>query len=381
MIRFQHIILPIICVMVAACGGIDASSVISGIEVSEVAPLPVSYYKLSNPGEKDPVLFTVSWSETGFYTSDGGIVSIAPVRYNVQIDLSGNDFENPVNIASTSSLSSDIKLQEFNLLLLDSLRMKAGENGAIQLRVLTTYGQNWKHSCPSSNYLELVFNPYQDRDPLQVIYLSGDYNSWSTNPTKMIPMFKHNSEKTNHLYTVTAWLPAGDFRIIPSDFDESGLTYCDKGDGLMEYVQAGRAFHIGTAGYYTLNVNLRNLTWELSPYDASSARTWTLLGFIGEFCSWADEPLMSRFSASNPHLWMLEYTLGELAGNDYHSVKFRAERSWQSRWAALDADSTPFGGTVYLEGDEADPNIVLREGGAYRIWFEDLTGLYIIHKL
>ena len=43
-------------------------------------------------------------------------------------------------------------------------------------------------------------------------------------------------------------------------------------------------------------------------------------------------------------------------------------------------EETPYGQMIFLTMDEADPNIVLREGGLYGIYFNDLTGHYAIIK-
>ena len=104
------------------------------------------------------------------------------------------------------------------------------------------------------------------------------------------------------------------------------------------------------------------------------------IGLIGEFCGWDNEPLMTRFSVDNSHLWKMDLTLPALTGNNTHPVKFRANKSWDSRWAATDPESVPYGKTIFLMGDEYDPNIILREGGDYQVIFNDLTGHYIFRK-
>lgn len=365
-----------------ACDRVNPSDQISRIDPSRVAPPPKSDYTIVNPGDADPVLFTMAWSETEFYTSGGSkLASVAPVIYDVQMDVLGNNFDNPISIASTTHLTADIKTKEFDIMLLDSLKATAGKKIAVELRVLTKYGQNGRFGIVSENTVAINFTPYQDRNPLQMLFLYGDFNSWnSSDHSKMLAMFKTNSEKNNHSYTLTAYFPAGSFRIVPSDFAPGGLQYFDKGGGAVEFVASGSNFSVASAGYKTLTLNLRSMMWSLEDYDASTARTWNLMGFIGSFCNWENEPLMTKFSSENPHIWHLGYELAPLGKDEVHSVKFRAERSWGSRWAALEPEGRPYGRTIFLQGDEADPNVVLREGGNYDIWFNDITGLYIINK-
>lgn len=54
----------------------------------------------------------------------------------------------------------------------------------------------------------------------------------------------------------------------------------------------------------------------------------------------------------------MDLTLPALTGNNTHPVKFRANKSWDSRWAATDPESVPYGKTIFLMGDEYDPNII-----------------------
>lgn len=379
-IKIISVVLPFLVAI--ACDRVDSADKISRIEPSVVAATPKADYTIVNPGDNDPVLFTMVWSETEFYTSGGKkLASVAPVMYEIQMDALGNDFDHPISVTSTSRLAADIKTQEFDIMLLDSLKATAGKKISVELRVMTKYGQNGRFEVASANTIQMSFIPYQDRNPLQMLFLYGDVNSWNySDKARMLPMFKTNSEKNNHSYTLTAWFPAGDFRIIPSDYAPGSLQYFDKGGGALEFSTSGSNFSVASAGYKTLTVNLRSMMWSIEDYNSSSAREWGVLGFIGSFCNWENEPLMAKFAASNPHVWYLSYELAPLGKDEIHSVKFRAERSWGSRWAALEPESRPYGRTIFLQGDEADPNVVLREGGIYDIWFNDLTGLYIINK-
>ena len=366
-----------------SCGKISPERQLEEVEPSYLFPFPQQKYILKNAGENDPVLMTAVWTETVFRSAKNNAkLSVAPVTYSIQIDNAGEEFDTPVTIALTNETGVEIKTREFNLALLDSLHIPAGEAAMVDFRILTSYGQNDVRKIPSSNIVTLEFIPYQDRDPLQMMYISGDMNGWeTTNAGRMLPMFKDNSEITNHVYSFVGYLPAGcRFKLFPQDYSDTNMVYGDAGNGVLYYGTDGESFVCQDGGYKRISINLRNMVYSVEDYDVSTARTWTLLGFIGSFCNWGNEPLMSHVDSSNPHIWHLEYSLPELGKGEVHSVKFRAERSWTSRWAALSPDDTPFGKTIFLEHDEADPNIVLYEGGRYDIWFNDMTGHYAIIK-
>lgn len=367
-------------VMLTSCDRVLPESQIAGVEPPVLHSFPCRKYVLRNAGEENQVLMTAVWTETSFRAADGSVVPVAPVSYSLQMDISGDGFDTPVTVAQTNGLGADVRTREFNLLLLDSLKIKAGEEAMVDFRVLAKYGQSGRLEQCSSNVEKLALVPYQDRDPLQMLYISGDMNDWvSDDHSRMLPMFKENSSTTNHTYVFVGNIPSGSrFVIVPQEHSTTGMMYYDGGDGTLVYAAEGEPFVCQDGGYRKITLNLRTMLWTIEDHDGADASLWGVMGFIGNFCNWENEPLMTRVGTSNPHLWYLEHELPELAVGEVHSVKFRAERSWGSRWAAVAPEEVPFGKTIFLALDEADPNIVLTQGGRYEIYFNDLTGHYAI---
>lgn len=365
-----------ISAIVFSCGKIQDNVVLDYVEPSKMIALSASYYKLVAPEVDDKTLFTANWTETMFRSAAGDYISVTPVSYVLQIDKTENDFSNPITVASTTELGVNVKTRDFNFFLLDSLALEAGEEAEVSLRVVTEYGQNSIKEIPSSNSVSITVVPFQDTDPLQMLYVSRNGDAIRNS----LPMFKNNSEMSNNIYTLTAYFPENcSFRILPSDYEQSGLAYCKTSDGIMELASSGLPFTNTSAGYKNLTVNVRNMTYSFEDVPAPE-KSWKNIGLIGSFCNWENEPQMSLVSADNPHIWKLDYTFADLSVGEVHSVKFRAENSWTSRWAAIDADAVPFGNMLYLEGNESDPNVVLRAGGEYRVYFNDITALYIIKQ-
>ena len=370
--------------MVACESNNDSTSAVTKIVTSVIDDFPVDEYILTNPGEDDPVVFTATWTEALFYLDGVSTPTpLSPVDYILQIDKGDDDFESPYLLAKTSSFAIDINTIEFNTLLTDSLQAIPGQPIDIELRLLINYGKNEANYIVSQNTVSLRVTPFEYRSPLKPIYIIGDMNSWdNSNTSKMLIMFKENSLLNNNVFTFTGYIPGNcNFRLLPQESLGTDAGYYYKEDGKLELLEsAGANLYNANAGFKTITVNLKSLTYAIEDYDATGANTFNLLGFIGEFCGWDNEPLLTKFSDDNNHLWQLNYTLPAIDKNSTHPVKFRAERDWFKRWAAIDPNAVPYGKTIYLTGDETDPNIVVPEGGDYIIVFNDLTGHYIILK-
>lgn len=124
------------------------------------------------------------------------------------------------------------------------------------------------------------------------------------------------------------------------------------------------AFPVDTDGYYSLTVNIDELTYSFEPYDATGAATYATIGLIGDSTpeGWDADQDMTQ-SEFDPHLWYIkgiELTDGE--------AKFRADNDWVIDWGG----NTPLSGVAPEKG----PNIPVT-AGIYDVWFNDLTGHYV----
>jgi len=377
----KNITLILICSTLFACTKKDQLT-LTGTDASLINELPGTTYLLENPGDEDPLLFKLSWTEPRFRMNGSSEGSpVAPVTYTVQLDEAGKNFTTARTLTITASRSFDVHTKELNSFLMDSLNANPGSSKEIEIRLLITYGQNNAGKAYSVNVLKLVVAPFTYSDPLQLMYIIGDMNGWNnSNTASMLPMFKDDSQPNNYTYTFTGFFRANCFfKFLPTESLGSYKAYCFKNETQMEYVEsAGGAFYNADAGYKTITINLRNLTYTISDYNATGIADWSFLGFIGEFCGWDNEPGMTRFSLENSHIWTMNLDMAPLSGGNTHPVKFRANKSWGSRWAAIDPDALPYGKAIFLTGSEYDPNIVIKKGGTQQIIFNDLTGHYFI---
>ena len=116
------------------------------------------------------------------------------------------------------------------------------------------------------------------------------------------------------------------------------------------------------SGYYTFVVDIDDLTFSITPFNESGTTMYTSITVQG---SAASSPVAMTQFAFDPHLWRIpSITLN--AGD----LVFNADgTTWGS--------STEFSGTATNGGG----NIPVIVGDDYEIWFNDLTGEYIMIPL
>lgn len=213
------------------------------------------------------------------------------------------------------------------------------------------------------------------------IYLFGDLNGWNEgNPATMYPMFKDNMNADNYEYKYLGYLPRGSFKFIPEVKVGTGTyaAYCnDEVNGKLVFDQTGLgvAFWNETAGFKNITINVQDLSYSISDYDASSDVTWTTIGVIGTVNGWGDDWDMNVISAENNHIWVLD-NASVPAGDGYNCVKFRAENDWAYAWQNIVGQEwgTPFGKMVT---SGPDCNIYFGpEAGTFKFIFNDISCHY-----
>ncbi|SHE30925.1 SusE domain-containing protein [Dysgonomonas macrotermitis] len=357
----------------------DTSPALTKIIPSTIDNFPAGEYILSEPETGNPVIFTVTWTETMFHL-DGSAnpVPAAPVSYTLQIDKAGNNFASPQVLSATSSLSTNIYVADLNSLLIDGLGLTPNVSSDVELRLIANYGQNLAGESISANTIPLAITPYAPTGDLKPVYLIGDMNGWDNRNTDFI-MFRNDSDPKNRIYTYTGRIQAGCyFKFIPEESLGSYKAYTRKDDTTLEYIESdGGAFYNETEGYKTITINLSDMTYTIEDYDMSEATQWTMINFVGAFCNWGDgntDPAMTP-TTYDPHIWKISLNLSTVE----YGVKFRANHSWDNRWCPPNPDAVPYGITEFNPAGH-DNNISLAEPGDYSVVFNDLTGHYVITK-
>lgn len=128
------------------------------------------------------------------------------------------------------------------------------------------------------------------------------------------------------------------------------------------------AFSVDNDAYYSLMVNLDDMTYTWEEIDESEATVYETIGIVGEGTSvgWPndDNPtpdLVMTQSEFNPHIWYME----DVVLSD-GPLKFRANLAWDVNW----------GGATFPSG-EATGDDIQATAGTYDVWFNTLDGRYI----
>lgn len=123
------------------------------------------------------------------------------------------------------------------------------------------------------------------------------------------------------------------------------------------------AFSVDNDAYYSLMVNLDDMTYTWEEVDETTADVQTNIGIIGDATAggWDADTDMTQ-SDFNPHIWYIQGI--ELGDGE---TKFRADDAWDLSWGA----ETPVSGQTTVNG----PNIPVT-AGTYDVWFNTLDGRY-----
>ena len=376
------------------CSKNDTTPVLRNITPSTLDAIPVSNFVLKQEEGQNPLVLTITWTETSF-TMDGNL-PVGPVSYTLEADKAGNNFANPVALAASPGLSANILTNDINSILINSFGAQADLAITIEVRVKTTFGQATQATVIpsevvySSNTLTLTFIPFENAAAISPVYLIGNMQGWNNGDTSF-PMYRNNNNPNDGIFTYTGMFAADTyFKMCSQDNLGSWDHLFYQGDnGALLIGNSDPAFHIVNEGYYTITIDVKAMTWTLEPYDASAAPVYPIMGFVGQFCNWGDggsDPQMSNVvakgnntpEATDLHNWKWSGTLNDIT----YGVKFRANHSWDNRWCPLVPTDNPYGISVRNPTDQ-DNNIDISIPGTgdYQVWFNDLTGHYIVkHK-
>ena len=141
--------------------------------------------------------------------------------------------------------------------------------------------------------------------------------------------------------------------------------------GLMGANNDGGDFPAPAAdGYYTLTVNLADLTFTMVPYaEGATAKRYATIGVIGDATptGWDSDTDMVE---TLPHIWVIQ-KINLIAGK---TIKFRADNDWADNWGiGTTTNNIPFG--VSSNGGD---NFTIEKGGEYLLVLNDLTKHYMI---
>jgi len=371
----------------------------TAVNPSVINDLSATNIKLiATDAANNPTMCTFTWSKTSFSLDGSDYLSTAgPMTYTLQMDSVGSNFSAPVTVLSTESLQADVMVEEMIAMLEESFGAQQDEQMDMEFRLLVNYGQ--KSSVYSKNIMRLSMTITLDQtveppvDYVETVYLIGAMNGWDNSNTDFM-MFRPNSDYTTGIFTYTGRL-AGDcyYKFINEDnLGSWNLYYTTTGTDVVLGQSDGGAWYNATEGYYTITLNLVEMTMSVTPFDITTAapyahatnpypnadHTFNKVGVIGQFCGWDNEPALTQL-AYDPHIWYLK---AEYLSDVTYGIKFRAENNWDYKWSPDISTDVPYGVAPYKSATQ-DNNIDVTGMGAgtYFIKFNDLTGEYITKKI
>ena len=329
-----------------------------------ISPLANSGYSLIEPeGDANPVAFNLTWTPANYDVVMG---LSEPKTYVIEADLAANNFEKAVQLASMENLSTDLTTKELNaaILGLAGATNEAAQNVTFRIKVVYSNGAT-EYSDP----ITVAITPYVHKDFPSNIYLIGNMNGWDNTNTDYI-MFRDNNNASDGVYVYTGYFATECYLKFCADENMGSwdnLYYAGADGLLIKGASDGGAFYAAAGKYYTFTIDVKNMTWLQEEYASENVKSFTTLGPIGGFCGWDNEPAMTQ-STFDTHQWHLEYTFA-----DETAVKFRGDKDWANNWGGTGTE-LPFGKAIF---DGPGANV---KAGTYDIYFNDLTGHYVITK-
>ncbi len=324
-----------------------------------LADLSFTDLKLDAVNTNNPAL-TLNWSDADYGQQ-------ASVNYAIEF-ASENTFAVAVTAATiTGQNSLTLSMNEVN-----SSAGNAGLNPfewkSIFVRIVASLGsQNSEKSV--SNAIEVNVYPYYNYT-FKDYYLVGDATAPGWNNNNNNPALFRDANDSNVYYYTGLWADNGHFKVLST----KGLWQPQYGtdDGSTVGVNLGggtdpERFPYGggngiPGGYYTFALNLATNTFTFEPFNATGATSPATLTLKGS--STADIAMTPL--AFDGHIWFangVTLTPGE--------VQFVTDSG--ANWGS----DTSFSG-VATDGGSAIPVIVEDN---YDVWFNDLTGRYILIPL
>lgn len=229
---------------------------------TEVAPneflAPASSSYVLTLENKDAKLETFKWTAPDYGFPAG-------VTYELQIDHASNNFANPVEVLTTSSLSADVMVGAFNDFLL-GLGLTPEEPAEIDLRVVATISD--KVPPVFSSKQTITVTPYATVFP-SIYGMGAGMKGWGPWPDNAVELVSSEFKK---YYTITQLINGEAFRFFEQldwgpvsynypYFTSVSSTLVNANDGDSNFRVAG------ASGWYEINVDLVNKTVTAEPTE------------------------------------------------------------------------------------------------------------------
>ncbi|MBB6273110.1 hypothetical protein HDF26_003570 [Pedobacter cryoconitis] len=280
----------------------------------------------SASAKKDAVV--LNWTASSFNYS-------AAISYAVQLDLAGNNFSGPKEVALNTALTKTFTVAEINNLV-NQLGLTPGTAGKIEMRAKASIGDVFAPAY--SNVLTLTVTPYQIIIDYPSLYVPGSYQGWDPKSASKISSVTDNKIYEGYINFPDA---STDFKFTPQP-DWNGVNYGTSSPGTLN-AGGGDNLHQDGAGYYLVKADTKALTYSL---------TKTVWAVIGDATGSASSDTPMAYDAVNK-VWTVTKALS------VGSFKFRANGTNDINFGI----SKQVTGKPVYNGD----NIPVATAGTYKI--------------
>ena len=343
--------------VLSSCDNNDAE-----LKVSETSPIVLSELEITDivldqANPNNPAV-TLNWTSANYGQQ-------TEVDYNLQIS-SDEAFTDPISVTTVNINTATLSINQLNSAV-GSAGLPPFQWNAAYARIVTTIGTTG--SLPvSSNVITFNVYPYFNY-PFKDYYIVGDatqpgWNNNNNNP----PLFRDGANP--NLYRYAGYFAAGQFKVLEvkglwqpqwGTNNGSGINV-NPGGGSDPGTFPNNNSSIATAGFYTFTINYSTNTFSFEPLSTAGAVNYSSMTIQG---SSTVNTAMTQSTFDN-HIWYVN-NLNLVPGD----LKFVTNTS--ENWAG----PTSFSGTAILNG--ANIPVVVQD--FYDIWFNDLTGHYILIPL
>jgi hypothetical protein len=237
-------------------GSFEILTPTSGDEVTLNATTPL------NPG------LTMSWEDANYGTTP------TEITYEVEIDKTGDEFDSPLVLTSTTNTYITITSDVLNSAVV-SVGLAPFSQGSIDIRVKSSVGAQ-SSEIQYSNTINYLITPYST--DLPKLYVIGNFlsnsgygSNWS--PAATLPSLASSAfGQTDYEGYVMMNVASPEFKLLPTNTSFDG-DYGDDGNFAGILAQTGESnIQLSAAGYYRIRANTSTLTYSVASVS------WGIIG-------------------------------------------------------------------------------------------------------
>ena len=294
-------------------------------------------------------------------TVNGEVVGVNTKEMNkALISLNGGAFSEPIPTVQVYMRLKAVVSDAVNNPVDNDTIVKPLYSNAISINIIP-------YIEPLYPYTELTPSPWY------IVGLGGVWDNGSNDdigssliPLSVVSGNVYDATTGNGTFTYTGYFKAGQgFKLIhtPGSWSEQWGNTTD--GGIDDPVLNGNNFGVPSDGWYTLTLN--SIDNKLSIVEATVEETsYTSIGLIGEFNSWAEDVNLTANENTNSHIWYTTYTFDADYTTD-GGCKFRANGGWDINWGVA---TFPVGLST-----QGGANIPFKKG-TYVVVLNDIDGCF-----